>query len=309
MNKKVTRPISPLQAMTLKSTEYSNELSPSKVSPNYPGHQESEQVVQIETGDIQNWSFHDRPEQELGDLEQLADDIKQNGQQNPCIVRPSRNSNFKFELIAGERRWRACEIAGIRVKAIIKKLTDTEAALCQASENSNRKDLSDYAKGISFHKLLTNNILTQRDLATKLNKSQSYIRNLLAFGKIPNQLQQVIGNIHNVSGATAYEIFRISEKGSSELAALLHLAPKIGVSINNDKKLLNEVTKHIQHIKPNLLNASIEIKNSKGTHLFSWKHNSKGMKSITFSRELIKQLNFEHIENAIVTAIEQQLGK
>lgn len=307
MNKKITRPISPLQAMTLKSNEYSNELASSKITTNYAEHQNSEQIVQIETAEIQNWSFHDRPEQELGDLEQLAEDIKQNGQQNPCIVRPSLNSNYKFELIAGERRWRACKIAGIRVKAIIKNLNDTEAALCQASENSNRKDLSDYAKGISFHKLLANNILTQRDLATKLNKSQSYIRNLLAFGKIPDQLQQVIGNIHNISGATAYEIFRISEKGSLELEALIYLAPKIGLAINNDKKLQSEVARYILNTKPSLLNSPIEIKNSTGKHLFSWQQNTKGIKSITFSKEIIGQLNFELIENALVTAIDQQL--
>ena len=63
-------------------------------------------IIQLPTSKIINWKYNDRPESELGNISELADNIKQIGQQQPCIVR-ELIAGQKYELIAGERRWRA----------------------------------------------------------------------------------------------------------------------------------------------------------------------------------------------------------
>ena len=81
----------------------------------------------------------------------MAEEFLSIGQQIPCIVRKITDSvDFQYELIAGERRWRAAQKANVLLKVLIRNLSDNEAALVQISENSNRSALSDYAKGMSY---------------------------------------------------------------------------------------------------------------------------------------------------------------
>ena len=88
-------------------------------------------------------------------------------QQQPCIVR-ELIAGQKYELIAGERRWRAAKLLNQDLKVIISTLTDSEAALVQAAENNNRLNLSDYAKGQSYASLIKNGVLKQKDLITTI---------------------------------------------------------------------------------------------------------------------------------------------
>lgn len=116
-------------------------------------HVNAETILQIDPQDAQNWQFNDRPSNELGDIESLAEEFKQIGQQLPCIARPSRDPQYKYEIIAGELRWHAAKLAEVKLKIIVRELTDTEAAIVQTSENLKRKSLSDYASGVSYAKL------------------------------------------------------------------------------------------------------------------------------------------------------------
>src|ERR1700677_454973 len=96
-----------------------------------------EAIIKIDPIQIMNWENNDRPENELGDIDAFAKELAEVGQQVPCIV---RKKDDKYELIAGERRWRAALKARILLKVIVQNLTDQEATICQIAENTNRKD-------------------------------------------------------------------------------------------------------------------------------------------------------------------------
>jgi ParB family chromosome partitioning protein len=78
-----------------------------------------ETIIKIDPKSCICWEYADRQEFEMGDLNKLANDILMNGQLQPIIV---REVGENYEIIAGQRRWRACKIAGINVKAIVRNL-------------------------------------------------------------------------------------------------------------------------------------------------------------------------------------------
>src|SRR5262249_28150879 len=138
-------------------------------------------IQQIDPCNICRWRYKDRPDNELGNIDELAADLKQNGQIQPIILRQNTSGTSEdYELIIGERRWRAAKLAHIKLKAMVWSLSDKESAILQAAENEKRKDISDYAKGISYKRLIDEKIVTVKDLEIQLNKSQSYIRNVLS---------------------------------------------------------------------------------------------------------------------------------
>ncbi|CAL7960168.1 ParB family transcriptional regulator, chromosome partitioning protein [Alphaproteobacteria bacterium] len=198
-------------------------------------------VLSVEPQKIKNWEFRDRPENELGDIESLAIEFKEIGQQQPCIARPisDTNNDIQYELIVGERRWRAAQTAQINLKVIVKNLSDTDAAIIQASENLSRKGLSDYARGMSYAKLIDNGIITQKELTEKLSISKQQVSRLLSFSKIPQKIHNSIRDFPKVTCRTAEQIKQLSSKGENYIEAIIKFTGKIREGKKLDKKNLN----------------------------------------------------------------------
>ena len=93
---------------------------------------DSHEVVELNPDDCVLWDYVDRQDFEMGDIKALGLDIKKNGQIQPIIV---RYNGDHYEIIAGQRRWRACHYMNIPVEAIITDLSDEEALFVQSSEN------------------------------------------------------------------------------------------------------------------------------------------------------------------------------
>ncbi len=271
-----------------------------------------ETIVLLNPNDILNWSFHDRPEAELGDIEALAKDFSTIGQQQPCIVRPTPiGTKEKYELIIGERRWRAAQKANIELKVIIKELSDQEAALAQAAENDNRKDLSDYAKGIYYAKLINSNILKQADLIAKLNKSRQYISALLAFSQIPKEIIDAIGDMTKVSSRTAETIRRLANKGEDYISAIISKASSIREGRLGNTSLPLVIDKIID-TKANALEKDLnkKIYSSNGRHLFTIRQDNNHLPSIHFPKNIISLVNEQRIDmNKIIKTISQTFEK
>ena len=149
----------------------------------------------------------------------------------------------KYELIVGERRWRACKALKIKVRAEIRDIDDKLSAIIQISENLQRKDLSDYAQGISYSSLIKEEIITQRDIANSVGRSQSYVRNMLSFSKINNKIQKAINDFRCISSTTAYEIVAYQEKGDSYIQAIIKLADKLRLGQIGYQKLGHYINK------------------------------------------------------------------
>ncbi|AIL66199.1 Plasmid partitioning protein ParB (plasmid) [Rickettsiales bacterium Ac37b] len=252
-------------------------------------------ILEVDCSIIKNWEFHDRPEGELGDIEGLASEFKEIGQQQPCIVRElSINNQYKYELIVGERRWHAAKVAGLKLKVIVKKLSDQEAAIIQASENYNRKDLSDYARGMSYSKLIDNNIITPKDLAEKLGISKQQISRLLSFAKIPVEITSQIQDMSKISSRTAEQIKQLSSKGSNYTEAIISLADKLRNGDIGQEKLQLLVEKKIQAIPAKEVGSN-KIFNPDGEHLYTIKEENNIPASIIFSKKVMTMFNEEQI--------------
>ena len=211
-------------------------------------HHTAENILLLNPYNITNWEYHDRPENELGNIDLLATEFKKIGQIVPCIVRPMNNNinaNIQYELIAGERRWRAAKKAEIKLKVIILNLTDKESALIQSSENSQRKDLSDYAKFLSYYSLIKNNILTQKDLINKLNFSKHKISRILSFKNIPLDVAKSLKDMSKISGRTSSAIVQICARGKEYRNAIMDLSSQITQGKIGHEKLVFLVNKKI----------------------------------------------------------------
>ena len=255
VNKTKLKPLSPLQAMTQHSQ---NDLLPSEIpkdsflqnlSPNNI-HNSENLVILVEPSQICNWKYHDRPLTELGDIDEFAAELKNNGQLQPCIVRPlSNNNEYKFELIVGERRWRAAKKANIQLKVLIKELNDHDAAIAQANENSQRKDSSEFAKGMSYAKLINDKVLSQADLTETLKVSQAEVSRLLSFSKIPQIVWDAIEDKSKISARTAAEIRSLCNKGDRYIEAIVKLAKEIERGKLGEKLLKRELNNFYLTVK------------------------------------------------------------
>lgn len=123
-------------------------------------------------------------------LQELASSLKAKGVLQPLIVRPHPNDRGLFQIVAGERRWRAAQIAQLHeVPVIIRDLDDTEVLEIAIVENIQRSDLNAIEEAASYRQLMDRFGHTQEKLGEALNKSRSHIANLLRLLNLPEQVQ------------------------------------------------------------------------------------------------------------------------
>lgn len=126
-------------------------------------------------------------------LRELADSLKARGVLQPLIVRPHPTDAGLYQIVAGERRWRAAQIAQLHeLPVIIRELDDTEVLEVAIIENIQRADLNAIEEAASFRQLMDRFGHTQEKLAEALNKSRSHIANLLRLLNLPDQVQDFV---------------------------------------------------------------------------------------------------------------------
>ncbi|KEG21279.1 ParB/RepB/Spo0J family partition protein [Bartonella bacilliformis] len=127
------------------------------------------------------------------ELDDLAQSIRQHGVIQPIVVRPSRNYPNRFELIAGERRWRAAQRADLsQLPVIVRDVDDKTALELAIIENIQRTDLNSIEEGKGYELLLNEHGYTQAELAQIIGKSRSHIANTLRLLKLPPEVQQFV---------------------------------------------------------------------------------------------------------------------
>jgi ParB family transcriptional regulator, chromosome partitioning protein len=121
-------------------------------------------------------------------LDDLAQSIKTHGVVQPIVVRSSR-SGEGYEIIAGERRWRASQRAGIKqIPVIIRDVDDREALEIAIVENVQRSDLNPVEEALGYQQLIDDHDYTQADLGTVIGKSRSHVANSLRLLKLPTNV-------------------------------------------------------------------------------------------------------------------------
>ena len=125
------------------------------------------------------------------DLQDLASSIRQHGIVQPVVVRPIAEG--KFEIIAGERRWRAAQLAGLNeIPVLIREVDDRTALELAIVENVQRADLNPLEEALGYEQLIAEHGYTQNDLGEIIGKSRSHVANSLRLLKLPDLVREMI---------------------------------------------------------------------------------------------------------------------
>ena len=126
-------------------------------------------------------------------INELAASIKSKGLVQPILVRPSEKNPGDYEIIAGERRWRAAQIAQLHeMSAVIKNLNDTESLEIAIIENVQRSDLTVIEEATGYKKLIESYGHTQEQLSEIVGKSRSHVANIMRLLTLPQSIQDMI---------------------------------------------------------------------------------------------------------------------
>lgn len=179
-------------------------------------------VFQVNVEHIFPCSFQPRKHFSEAELNELADSIRQNGVLQPIIVR--QHSEDSYEIIAGERRWRACKKAGVRfIPVIVKEASDKEVLHYAIIENIQRENLNSIEEAESYEKLRADYNYTHEELAQVLGKSRSYISNILRLNSLDENIKQSIQTKSISAG---------------------HARALVGLNLAEQQSLINEIVKN-----------------------------------------------------------------
>lgn len=149
-------------------------------------------------------------------LAELADSIRQNGVLQPILV---RRKGQKYEIVAGERRYQASKLAGLKeIPAVVREIDDDKVFQLALIENLQRSDLSPIEEAKGYKQLLTSRSLTQEELAKILSKSRSAIANTLRLMDLPVQVQHMMEQGLLTAGHARAILAVPSEEGRIKLA-------------------------------------------------------------------------------------------
>ena len=149
------------------------------------------QQIPVEWIDVGPWQPRRKFDREQ--LNELANSIRQKGIVQPILLRPTSNQQGRFQLVAGERRWRAAQIAQLHdIPSVVRDLSDAECYEIALIENIQRQDLSVIDEAQGYANLLEINRYTQDQLSKIIGKSRSHIANLMRLLGLPESVQALL---------------------------------------------------------------------------------------------------------------------
>ena len=127
------------------------------------------------------------------ELEELAQSLRQKGVLQPILVRPMRGTDGEFQIVAGERRWRAAQRAGLSaMPAVVRELGDLETLEIALIENIQRADLNPIEEASAFQALMGLGQVTQEGVAEAVGKSRSHVANTMRLLQLPSVIQTLV---------------------------------------------------------------------------------------------------------------------
>jgi ParB family transcriptional regulator, chromosome partitioning protein len=187
-------------------------------------------------------------------LQELADSIKQYGVISPILVQDRKTY---YEIVAGERRWRAAKLAGLKeVPVIIKNFTEQEIVEISLIENIQREDLNPIEEAQAYKKLLTEFNLKQDEVAERVSKSRTAVTNSMRLLKLCDEVQQMIID-DMISTGHARALISIEDPEEQYMIAQKVFDEKL--SVRDVEKLVKNLGKPEKPKKENVQDKSLEI--------------------------------------------------
>ena len=200
------------------------------------GADDDDRVLYIDINDIRPNSAQPRLAFDEEKLTELASSIRTNGVIQPLIVRKNEQG---YELVAGERRWRASRIAGLRkVPCIIRNFDDRQNAIVAIIENMQREDLNPIEEALGLKSMTERYGFTQEQVSSSLGRSRTYIANSIRLLKLPDEIQKYVSS-GQMSAAHGRTIINIPDR-----ARQMEVAEKIirnDLSVRATEKLAEKV--------------------------------------------------------------------
>ena len=207
------------------------------------------EIVYVSLDDIIPNRFQPRLSFDEEALNELAKSIRQHGIIQPLVLRKVGN---KYEIIAGERRYKASYIAGLtKVPAVIIDLNDNESAEVAIVENIQRKNLSPIEEAKSYKKLLDRGYLTQDELASRMGKTQGAISNKLRLLNLTQDVQDALLN-NQISERHARSLLRLENE--DEQQEVLNKIINERLNVRDTENLINSYINGDEFIPVNNLN-------------------------------------------------------
>lgn len=236
-------------------------------------------------------------------LESLAESIRTHGIVQPLLV---RRRDEGFELIAGERRWRAAKLAGLaRVPVLVKEVADENLLEIALIENIQREDLNPIEEAQAYKRLIENVGLTQEALATRVGRDRSYITNYLRLLKLPPDLQQFViegrlstGHARTIVGLSHADVQR----------RLARQVIEDGLSVRATEILVQKASadrparppRISQPVDPNIRAAETKLRRALGTQVRIVQMGSEGRGKVEIS--FYNSQDLDRIYDLLITA-------
>lgn len=153
----------------------------------------NEEVLQVTVKDIQPSRYQPRKHIEDDTLHELANSISQQGLIQPIVIRKQSDGTGKYELVAGERRWRAAQLAGLEtIPALLRTIDENTAATFALVENIQREDLSPLEEATAIQQLIIKFDLTHEQVATAIGRSRPAVSNLLRLLELAPEVRTLL---------------------------------------------------------------------------------------------------------------------
>lgn len=198
---------------------------------------EGDELTEIELERIRPNAQQPRTRFDENELENLAASIRENGVVQPILVRKSLDG---YELVAGERRWRASQLAGREtIPAVVRNIDDGKILEIALLENIQRQELNPVEEAIAYRKLIDSIGLTQDELSERIGKPRTHIATYLRFLRLPDDIQRLVQE-ERISAGHARALLMTEDQ-----AIQRHVSRKIleeGLSVRATERLIKSLT-------------------------------------------------------------------
>jgi len=219
--------------------------------------------------------FQSRKDFNDNEQKSLVASVRKNGIIQPIIVRKSRQG---YEIIAGERRWRAAQVAGIRdVPIVIRDVEDSDAAEMSLIENIQREDLNSLEEAEAFAMLIEKFNISQEELSTRVGKDRSTIANTIRLLKLPQEVKQALRN-KTITAGHARSLLALDSP--AEQITVFHVIKKKSLSVRDTERLIQNRKRTPSKTKSARRDPSLlDLENTLSSRLMTAVHVTRGKKS------------------------------
>ena len=256
----------------------------------------SDESFDLDTDLIDPGAMQPRVRFDEAKLEELAQSIRSNGVVQPLLV---RRRGQRYELIAGERRWRAARLAGLReVPVVVREVPDEKVLELALIENIQRENLNPIEEAQAYKSLLETIGLTQESLAATVGRDRSYITNYLRLLRLPSDIQVLLQD-DRISTGHARTLLGVDDPGVQRQVARKIL--ERGLSVRDTEKIVRDLAQgprsiakkvnRIQERDPNLSAVETKLRRRLGTQVRVVKEAGSEKGKIQIEFYSIKDLN------------------